>query len=90
MTVLSQAIRKANKNHTCDGCFQMISKGNRYYSSVWTDDDDIDNTKLCAKCYYVWHNDLYDEDCWDEGFRPGELEDYHNQVPEGYQLPERL
>ena len=89
MAMISQYIRKARKDHICERCCKKIMKGERYHLSKWADDS-IYNMKLCALCYYVWHNNLWDEDPWDEGFYPGELANYHSQVPQGYRLPERV
>jgi len=89
MDIIDKNIRKAYKAHQCAGCLAEINKGNRYADITFADGD-ISHTRLCPKCFYVWQNNIMGLTYWDDGWAEGELEAYHDQVPDKYELPDSI
>ncbi len=78
---IEKQIRVALKPHKCTGCFGKIKQGERYVFMEWVDDCWF-KAKLCRKCYYALC-ELLEQDEWGDG----DLAEYHEGVPEGYEIP---
>lgn len=77
-TITSNKATKANKDHTCDFCFEPIPKGMEYLKSTHKVDGRIYDFKSHKDCEYIAQKmNMYD-DYYDEGLTGDAFQDIIN------------
>ena len=70
-TLLKSTNPIARKEHKCDGCLEVIKKGDQYSYYAGINDGDFTQSKMCNPCeeYFDANNDRFE----DGAFMPGEI-----------------
>lgn len=77
--VISTNIRVSRKDRICDGCREIIPKGNVYASMFQEDDGHGFRNAICHKCTWVMWNIVPYHSFW--SFAEEEIVDNHAEIP---------
>lgn len=79
--ILSEAIARARKDHTCGRCGRAIQPGKEYQRKSWVFEGEMDWVKLCLRCVAAHSVETEDEEYCipliTTGERLKELASYH-------------